>query len=243
MGRTIRILSLLLLTLTRGHAEDTSTTETHTETETTEYGPISMVFDQLADMAVDVSDKTSSQLQANIERTLMDITDNIDAMTTNAMAEMSIAIDDTNQLLMANPSCNAAWNLQEFTINVTDQLRACTMRLSGMIGAYRDDGQQVLSNVQSFVQQMAQLPIVCQNQAMGAAIAPLGFSFDNSNSCFLSGITAINQGLAEAMHNASLLLVRTRRLSQEQVARSQQCSDAVVAQVIEYLRVQRANCS
>ncbi|EDW14291.1 uncharacterized protein LOC6572724 [Drosophila mojavensis] len=253
MGRTIQILSVLLLTWaytqaqidsnTNSIAETTETVDSTETTETTEYGPINMVVDQLSNMAVNISDQTSTQLQANIERTLTSILDDLEELTTNAMAEMSIAIDDTNQVLLGNPECNAAWNLQDFTLNVTDELRGCTEQLSNMIATYRGEGQQALANVQSFVQQMAQLPIVCQSQQMGVALAPMGISFDNSNSCFLRGIAVINQGLAEAMHNASLLLVRTRRLAQNELARSQQCSNALVAQVTEYLRVQRANCS
>lgn len=201
------------------------------------------MVDQLSNMAVNISDQTSSQLQANIEHTLTNIMDSLEALTTNAMAEISMAIDDTNQLLLANPNCNAAWNLQDFTLNVTDELRACTEQLTNLIGTYRADGERALAKVQGFVQQMAQLPALCQSLEMGVALVPMGISFDTSNSCFLRGIAAINQGLAEAMHNASMLLVRTRRLSQDQLARSQQCSNALVAQVTEYLRVQRANCS
>ncbi|EDV90294.1 uncharacterized protein LOC6571388 [Drosophila grimshawi] len=245
MNRATGILSILLLTWAQAQAETLSTTETYseTETETTEYEPISMVVNQLSNMAVDVSDRTSTQLQANIEQALANVMDNVEAVTTNAMADISIAIDDTNHLLLGNPSCNPAWNMQEFTLNVTEQLGACTLKLSNTIETYRRDGQQVLANVQSFVQQMAQLPMLCSSQLMGAALAPLGANYGDNNNCFLRGMTTINQGLAQAMHSGSLLLVNTRRLPQDQMAEAQRCSDAVAAKVIEYLSVQRANCS
>ncbi|KAH8359671.1 hypothetical protein KR093_008243, partial [Drosophila rubida] len=219
--------------------------ESQTETETTEYGPINMVVDQLAGMAVEFSDQSSSQLQGNIDRALASITGNIEAMTTNAMGEMDLAIDQTSQFLMDHVDCNPAWNLQEFTANVTHQLNGCTLNLGTLVEALRADGQQVMQNVQSFVQQMSQLPLVCSQgqQSASVALGPLSLGFDNSNNCFMNGITSINQGLAKAMHNASLFLVHTRRLSQEQVAQAQQCSEAVVAQTLDYLSAQRANCS
>lgn len=202
-----------------------------------------MVVDQLAGIAVDVSDQTSSQLQGNIERALNAITGNIETLTSDAMAEMERAIIEANQFILDNPSCNPAWNLQEFTANVTHQLGGCTLNLGRLLEAFRSDGQQVMASVQSFVQQMAQLPIMCQSQQMGVALGPMSFAFDNSNNCFMSGITAINQGLASAMHNASLFLQHTRNLSEEQVAQSRQCTAAVVSQVIQHLSAQRANCS
>ncbi|XP_034488974.1 uncharacterized protein LOC117792807 [Drosophila innubila] len=247
MDTTLEIWSMFVVLLTFAHGQSitttTTTTETHTETETTEYGPISMVVDQLAGIAVDVSDQTSSQLQGNIERALSAVTGNIESLTTNAMDEMERAIIEANQFILDNPSCNPAWNLQEFTANVTHQLGGCTLNLGRLVEAFRRDGQKVMADVQSFIQQMAQLPIMCQGQQVGVALGALSFEFDNSNNCFMRGITAINQGLALAMHNASLFLLHTRQLSQEQVAQSQQCTDAVVYQVLQHLSAQRANCS
>ncbi|KAL7729251.1 hypothetical protein ACLKA6_009705 [Drosophila palustris] len=245
MDTTIGIWSIfaVLLAIAHGQSTLTSTTETHTETETTEYGPISMVVDQLAGLAVDVSDQTSAQLQGNIERALVEVTGHIEILTSNAMAEMETAIIEANQFVLDNPSCNPAWNLQEFTANVTHQLNDCTFNLGKLVEAYRSDGQKVMASVQSFIQQMAQLPVMCQRQQMGVALGPLNLEFDNSGNCFISGITAINKGLAQAMHNASLFLAHTRTLSQEQVAQSQQCTEAVVSQVIQYLSTLRENCS
>jgi len=202
-----------------------------------------MVVDQLAGLAVDVSDQTSSQLQGNIEQALFSVTGHIESMSSNAMAELERAIIEANQFILDNPSCNPAWNLQEFTANITLEVDACSLNLGKLVEAFRADGQQVMASVQSFIKQMAQLPIMCQGQQMGVALGPLNLEFDNSNNCFMLGITAINQGLAQAMHNASLFLVHTRKLSQEQVSQSQQCTDAVVSQVIAHLNAQRANCS
>ncbi|XP_051863843.1 uncharacterized protein LOC117576825 [Drosophila albomicans] len=248
MTTTIGIWSVLaiLVALTDGQIiSSTSTTESQTETETTEYGPISMVVDQLAGMSVDFSDQSSAQLQANIDRALVALTGNIEAMSISAMHQMDQTIDQTSQFLMDHVDCNPAWNLQKFTSNVTRQLSDCSLNMGRLAESLRVDGQQVMADVQSFIQQMSQLPLMCsqQQQSASLAVGPFSVGFDNSNNCFMDGITSINQGLAKAMHNASLFLVHTRRLSQEQTAQSQQCSDAVVAQTLEYLNALRANCS
>ncbi|KAH8416655.1 hypothetical protein KR222_001341, partial [Zaprionus bogoriensis] len=220
---------------------------TETYTESTEYGPITMVFNQLADMAVDVSDQTSAQLQENIDRLLATIARNVETISSDAMLEVSNVIDETNAVIMANPNCMPAWHLQEFTANVSQQLRMCSIDAGRLIEAARADGQQALVTLQGLVQQMAQLPALCQGQeAMGSvALAPLGIELSGggSNNCFMDGIAQINQGIAQAMHSASLLLERTRQLSRQQVSRQQACSAAVVRQVTAYLSEQRENCT
>lgn len=208
-----------------------------------------MVVNHLADMAVDVSDQTSAQLQENIDRALAVLTGNLESISSNAQLEVNSVIDETNEMIQSNPDCMPTWHLQEFTANVTQQLSMCTFDAERMIIAYREEGEQAMAEVQSFVQQLGQLPMLCQGQLMGTALAPLtplGLDLTSGsagNSCFMEGITRINQGLAQAMHNASLLLVRTRQLSQEQMTGAQECSAAVVRQVTEYLSEQRANCS
>lgn len=208
-----------------------------------------MVVNQLADMAVDVSDQTSGQLQENIDRALAGLTGNLETISTDAMLELTNVIDETNEMIQSNPDCMLGWQLQEFTANVSGQLSICSLSTRQMIESYRVEGQLAMSEVQGFVKQMTRLPALCREQAMDTALVPLNAlgldlsSGSNGNSCFLEGITRINQGLAQAMHRASLLLVRTRQLSQAQMSQVQECSTATVRQVTEYLSEMRANCS
>lgn len=208
-----------------------------------------MVINQLADMAVDVSDQTSGQLQDNIDRALAAVTENLENISSNAMLEVTSAIDEANEMIQSNPDCIVGWHLQEFTANVSRELSMCSLSTRQTIEALRREGQLAMSEVQSFVQQLAQLPAMCQGQAISTALAPLNAlgldltSGSTGNSCFMEGITRINQGLAKAMHSASLLLVRTRQLSQDQMSQVQECSTAAVRQATEYLSEMRANCS
>lgn len=207
-----------------------------------------MVINQLADMAVDVSDQTSGQLQDNIDRALAAVTGNLETISSNAMLEVTSAIDEANEMIQSNPDCIVGWHLQEFTANVSRELSMCSLSTRQTIEALRREGQLAMSEVQSFVQQLAQLPAMCQGQAISTALAPLALGLDltsgsTGNSCFMEGITRINQGLAKAMHSASLLLVRTRQLSQDQMSQVQECSTAAVRQATEYLSEMRANCS
>ncbi|EDW24396.1 GL24127 [Drosophila persimilis] len=55
---TIGIICLLL-SLSSIQAETVVQNETHTETETTNYGPITMVVNNLAEIAINVSDETT----------------------------------------------------------------------------------------------------------------------------------------------------------------------------------------
>ncbi|XP_017140093.1 uncharacterized protein LOC108154342 [Drosophila miranda] len=239
---TIGIICLLL-SLSSIQAETVVQNETHTETETTNYGPITMVVNNLAEIAINVSDETTGQLQSKMERTVQDITGNLEVLTTDAMAQLSDAIYETNQLLVGNPSCNPAWNLDELTANITDQLGACTFGLGSLVDSFRQEGQQSLTNVQGFVQQIAQLPSLCQMLGQSTELAPLNpLGFAGGNNCFINGMVEINKGMAQTLHNASLLLVRTRQLSEEQVAQAQQCSDSVVQQIRQFLSDERANC-
>ncbi|XP_022224889.2 uncharacterized protein LOC111075728 [Drosophila obscura] len=242
MTNTIGILCLLL-GLTSIHAETVVLNETHTESETTEYGPITMVVNNLAEIAINVSDETTGQLQAKLERTVQDITGNLEVLTADAMAQLSDAIFETNQLLVENPSCNPGWNLDEFTVNITNQLGACTLGLGSLVDSFRQEGKQSLANVQEFVQQIAQLPSLCQLLGQSTELAPLNpLGFAGGNNCFINGMVQINQGMAQSLHNASLLLVRMRQLSEEQVAQAQQCSNSVVEGMRQFLSDERANC-
>ncbi|XP_068156684.1 uncharacterized protein [Drosophila tropicalis] len=238
MIRISGIIVIFCLTL----AHKSHALEVFSETETTEYGPVTMVLDSLAQIAVNVSDESSIQMQSKMNRTVQEIAGNMEVVISNAMAELSDAIYETNSLFIANPDCNPAWNLEELIANVTNQLSACTSTLANSMESFRYNAQEMVASIQTLVQQIGQLPHFCQ--LLGAsteAVAPLGFA--SGNNCFLRGMTEINQNMAQAMHNASLLLVRTRQQSQEQVAQSQQCSDLVVSQIRNFLSEERANCN
>jgi len=132
------------------------------ETETTNYGPVTMVVDNLAEIAVSVSDDTSIQLEEKINRTRQNIAGNIEVLNANAMAELSDVIYETNQLVVSNPDCNPAWSLDELNENVTHQLGGCTEDLGSLLEDFRLESQLALARVQEFVQQIAHLPAKCQ---------------------------------------------------------------------------------
>ncbi|KAH8354470.1 hypothetical protein KR084_011977, partial [Drosophila pseudotakahashii] len=209
------------------------------ETDTTNYGPVSMVVDNLAEIAVDVSDDTTIQLEGKINRTREDIVGNIEVLTANALAQLSDAIYETNEFMVDNPDCNAAWSLDELNENVTSQLGGCTGGLGGLLVNFRLEGQMALSRVQQFVHEIAQLPAKCQ--MLGASpVNPLASA--GGSVCFINAMAEINQGMAESLHDASLLLVQTHQTTEQQVEQAQQCCDTVVQQVGEYLHEEQDQC-
>ncbi|KAH8278407.1 hypothetical protein KR018_002707, partial [Drosophila ironensis] len=213
--------------------------EPRTEIETTNYGPVSMAVNDLAQIAVNVSDESTGRLQAKMFRTLQDIRANIEVLTSSSLAELSDVIFETNQLLGSNPDCNPAWNLDELNENVTSQLTVCTEGLSSLLFNFSQNGQQAMARVQGFVQQIADLPAKCQGMGF-SQLNPLATA--SSNVCFINGMAEVNVGMAQAMHNASLLLVQTHQATEEQVSLAQGCSGAVVQQVGNYLRQELDQC-
>ncbi|EDV49950.1 uncharacterized protein LOC6552919 [Drosophila erecta] len=236
MSQTLGVLALLLLTLADCQEIRYESTM---ETETTNYGPVSMVVDNLAEIAVNVSDSTTIQLEEKINRTRQNIAGNIEVLTANAMAQLSDVIYETNQLVVSNPDCNPAWSLDELNENVTHQLAGCTDDLGSLLEDFRLEGQLALARVQEFVQQIAQLPAKCQ--MLGASplnpLAPAGGSV-----CFINAMAEINLGMAQSMHNASLLLVQSHQTAEDQVELAQQCSAMVVQQIGDYLREEQDQC-
>ncbi|KAH8383689.1 hypothetical protein KR009_010063, partial [Drosophila setifemur] len=213
--------------------------ETRVEVETTNFGPITMVVDNLAEIAVNVSDETSVQLQARMDRTAQEISGNMEVLTTDALAQLSDVIFETNQLLVANPDCNAAWSLDELNENVTAQLSGCTDGLGNLLENFVRNGEQSMNSVRGFVQQIAEIPAHCQLLGVPQlnSLATAG-----ANICFINAMAEINLGMAQSLHNASLLLVQTRRATEEQVMQAQLCSGAVVQQIADYLREEQDQC-
>ncbi|EDW96492.1 uncharacterized protein LOC6536189 [Drosophila yakuba] len=236
MSQTLGVLALLLLTLADCQVIRYGS---EVETETTNYGPVTMVVDNLAEIAVNVSDGTTIQLEEKMNRTRLNIAGNIEVLTANAMAQLSDVIYETNQLVVSNPDCNPAWSLDELNENVTHQLGGCTDDLGSLLEDFRLQGQLALARVQEFVQQIAQLPVKCQ--MLGAAplnaLAPAGGSV-----CFINAMAEINLGMAQSMHNASLLLVQTHQTAEDQVELAQLCCAMVVQQIGDYLREEQDQC-
>ncbi|XP_030376263.1 uncharacterized protein LOC115625366 [Scaptodrosophila lebanonensis] len=212
---------------------------TVTTSETTEYGPVTIVLDNLAQIAVNVSDETSTQLQAKLERTAQDLTGNIEVITATGMQQLSDALHATNELFLANPNCNSDWNLDEFTANVTEQLTACTVNLTTAITSFSSEGKQIVNNVQTYVQQIAELPSFCHL----ISSETVDLSFAGGTNCFMRRITEINQNMSLALHEASLLLVGTRQRGLKQVEQAEDCTNKLVAQINEFLSNERANCA
>lgn len=211
--------------------------ETKTQNDT--YGPVTMVVDNLAEIAVDVSDNSTAQLQAKMDRTERDIAGNMEVLTANALAQLSDVIFQTNELLVANPDCNPAWSLDELNENVTAQLSTCTASLGDLLEDFRVQSQQAMSRVQGFVQQIAELPAKCR--LVGASpLNPLASA--GAHVCFINAMAEVNVGMAQSMHSASLLLVQTHQAAAEQEEQAQQCSEAVVQQVGDYLREEQDQC-
>ncbi|XP_017073420.1 uncharacterized protein LOC108109431 [Drosophila eugracilis] len=213
--------------------------ETEVKTDTTNYGPVTMVVNNLADIAVDVSDDTTVQLEGKINRTQQDIAGDIEVLTANALSQLSDAIYETNELLVVNPDCNPAWSLDELNENVTYQLGGCTSGLGNLLDNFRLEGQQALSRVQGFVQQISELPAKCQMLG-SSALNPLATA--GGSVCFINAMAEINLGMAQSLHNASLLLVQTHQATEQQVDQAQRCTAFVVQQIGDYLREERDQC-
>ncbi|KAH8276836.1 hypothetical protein KR026_001495, partial [Drosophila bipectinata] len=216
-----------------------SLNENRTSIETTNYGPVTMVVDNLAEIAVNVSDESTDQLQAKMNRTGQDISGNIEVLTTNALAQLSDVLFETSNVMIANPDCNPTWSLDEVNENVTSQVNRCTDGLVILLEDFRQSGQQAIANVQEFVQKIAQLPAQCQmlNVAQLGPLATIG-----GNVCFINGMAEINVGMAQSMHNASLLMVRTHQAAEEQVILAEQCLRGVVQEIGDYLRQEQDQC-
>ncbi|XP_052858234.1 uncharacterized protein LOC128265988 [Drosophila gunungcola] len=209
------------------------------ETDTTNYGPVSMVVDNLAEIAVNVSDENTAQLEGKMNRTWQDIAGNIEVLTASALAQLSDLIYETNQLLVANPDCNAAWSLDELNENVTHQLSGCTGDLGNLLEDFRLEGQLALAKVQGFVQQIAQLPARCLSME-SSPLNPLASA--GGSVCFINAMAEINLGMAQSMHDASLLLVQTHQSAEDQVEQAQECCTIVVQQIGDYLRDEQDQC-
>ncbi|EDX13786.1 uncharacterized protein LOC6728955 [Drosophila simulans] len=234
MSQTLGVLALLMLTWA-----DCQEVRYETKTETTNYGPVTMVVDNLAEIAVSVSDDTTIQLEEKINRTRQNIAGNIEVLTANAMAELSDVIYETNQLVVSNPDCNPAWSLDELNENVTRQLGGCTEDLGSLLEDFRLESQLALARVQEFVQQIAHLPAKCQ--MLGASpLNPLASA--GGSVCFINAMAEINLGMAQSMHNASLILVQTHQTAEDQVEQAQLCSAMVVQQIGDYLREEQDQC-
>ncbi|KAH8338483.1 hypothetical protein KR059_006503, partial [Drosophila kikkawai] len=203
------------------------------------YGPVTMVVDNLADIAVNVSDNSTAQLQDKMDRTERDIAGNMEVLTANALAQLSDVIFQTNELLVANPDCNPAWSLEELNENVNAQLSTCTVSLADLLQDFRVQSQQAMSRVQGFVHQIAELPAKCQ--LVGASpLNPLASA--SAHVCFINAMAEMNVGMAQSMHDASVLLVQTHQAAAEQEEQAQQCSVAVVQQFGDYLRDEQDQC-
>ncbi|XP_016987074.1 uncharacterized protein LOC108050089 [Drosophila rhopaloa] len=236
MSQTIGMLCLLSLTLANCQVVRF---ETEMDSDTTNYGPVSMVVDNLAETAVNVSKDSIDQLEGKMNRTRQDIAGNIEVLTANGMAQLSDVIYETNQLMVANPDCNVAWSLDELNENVTYQLGDCTGGLESLLQDFRQEAQVALSRVQGFVQQMAQLPAKCQT------LVPLPLNPSPSSGgvvCFINAMAEINRGMAQSMHIASQLLVQTHRTAEELVEQAQECRAAVVQQIGDFLREEQDQC-
>ncbi|KAH8232289.1 hypothetical protein KR032_003725, partial [Drosophila birchii] len=203
------------------------------------YGPVTMVVDNLAGIAVNVSDNSTAQLQAKMDRTEQDISGNMEVLTASALAQLSDVIFQTNELLMANPDCNPTWSLEELNENVTAQLSTCTADLGALLEDFRVQSQETMSQVQGFVQQIAELPAKCQRLG-SSALNPLASA--GAHFCFINGMAEVNAGMAQSMHSASMLLVQTHQAAAEQEEQAQQCSGTVVQQVGDYLREEQDQC-
>lgn len=216
-----------------------SLNEKTTAIETTNYGPVTMVVDNLASIAVNVSDESTGQLQAKMDRTEQDISGKIEVLVTNASAQLSDVIFETSKVLIANPDCNPTWSLDEINENVTTQVKECTDGLVILLENFRQSGQQAMASVQGFVQEIAHLPAQCQllEVAQPNPLASIG-----ANVCFINGMAEINVGMAQSMHNASLLLVQAHQAAEEQVILAEQCLGAVVQQIGDYLRQEQDQC-
>ncbi|XP_017055202.1 uncharacterized protein LOC108097443 [Drosophila ficusphila] len=236
MSQALAVFSLFLLTLANCQV---IRYESEVQTDTTADGPVSMVVDNLAEIAVNVSIDTTVQLEAKMNRTREDIAGNIEVLTANALAQLSDVIFETNQVMVDNPDCNAAWNLEKLNENVTLQLVGCTGNLGSLLQNFRIEGQLALAKVQEFVHQIAQLPEKCQTAGI-SALNPLGSA--GGSVCFINGMAGINLGMAQSLHQASQLLVRTHRSSEEQVELAEQCGATVVQQIGDYLREERDQC-
>ncbi|XP_036673147.3 uncharacterized protein [Drosophila suzukii] len=232
MSQTIGVFGLLFLTLANCQV-------IRVETDTTNYGPVSMVVDNLAEIAVDVSDETTAQLEGKINRTQQDIAGNIEVLTANALAQLSDVIFETNQILVANPDCNVAWSLDDLNDNVTHQVGGCMGGLGDLLENFRLEGQLALERVQELVQEMAQLPAKCQMLGTSPLnpVASAGGSV-----CFINAMAEINKGMAQSLHNASLLLVQTHQTTEDQVEQAQRCCATVVQQVGDYLHEEQDQC-
>ncbi|ALC46213.1 CG11672, partial [Drosophila busckii] len=247
MSKTIGMwsLSLLLLagTIIKSNAqiEIYESTETITDTETTTealLGPIGLVADNFASMAVDAGAIGTTQLEEAVQRLLSELQRNIVNINSLGMAQLNQQIDQTNQVFLGNPDCNPAWNVIDFTEDVSRQLNVCTAPLDNSILLLRDNGRSMLNTAQSFVEQISQLPALCQ----GSDMSPLNFAFMGGSNCILEGMSRLNQGLAQAMHNVSLLVSRIRHVAQQQLSQAEQCSELVVTQMSNALYSQRVNC-
>ncbi|XP_020811654.1 uncharacterized protein LOC110186728 [Drosophila serrata] len=237
MSQIVGALGVLLFALAACQAETVVRYETNTQKDT--YGPVTMVVDNLAEIAVNVSDNSTAQLQAKMDRTERDIAGNMEVLTANAVAQLSDVIFQTNELLVANPDCNPAWSLDELNENVTAQLSTCTANLEDLLKDFRVQSQQAMSRVQGFVQQIAELPAKCQ-MVGASSLNPLASA--GAHVCFINGMAEVNVGMAQSMHSASVLLVQTHQAAADQEKQAQQCSGAVVQQVGDYLREEQDQC-
>ncbi|XP_036325198.1 uncharacterized protein LOC118738381 [Rhagoletis pomonella] len=201
-------------------------------------GPVSTAMESLAYNTASIADEISFQVSTKLERTADILHGGIELLIANALEQLAQPIYQASRKL-GNDSCNATFTAEDLRSTIDTRLSICTEELNGLMQTYKSEADNSVSAIDNFVITINRLPDDCQGESWPEQGLQ---SFATATRCFIEGITALNAQISQELNTVSLLLSRTRQLSQQSETQALVCIEKLVNEIVKLVDEKLKDC-